>query len=72
MIMKAKTIIILILIILFAIILIQNTQVVTVQLFFWKLSMSRIILISLLMLVGFIIGFLVAKVGKKRLKQQEK
>lgn len=70
--MKAKTIIILILIILFAIILIQNTQVVTVQLFFWKLSMSRIILISLLMLVGFIIGFLVAKVGKKRLKQQEK
>lgn len=70
--MKAKTIIILILIILFAIILIQNTQIVTVQLFFWKLSMSRIILISLLMLVGFIIGFLVAKVGKKRLKQQEK
>lgn len=68
--MKAKTIIILILIALFVIILIQNTQVLTVQLFFWEVSMSRIILICLLMLVGFIIGFLVAKVRRKRLKRQ--
>jgi len=68
--MKAKTIIILILIALFVIVLIQNTQVLTVQFFFWKISMSRIILICLLMLVGFIIGFLVAKVGRKRLKRQ--
>ncbi len=68
--MKAKTIIILILIALFVIILIQNTQVLTVQLFFWEVSMSRIILICLLMLVGFIIGFLVAKVGRKRWKGQ--
>ena len=70
--MKAKTIIILILIALFVIILIQNTQVLTVQLFFWEVSMSRIILICLLMLVGFIIGFLVAKVGRKRWKGQSK
>ena len=66
--MKTKTIIILILIALFVIVLIQNTQVLTVQFFFWKISMSRIILICLLMLVGFIIGFLVAKVGRKRWK----
>lgn len=70
--MKAKTIIVLILIILFIIILIQNTQVTTVQLFFWKISMSRIILICLLMLIGFIIGFLVAKVGRKHQKGQVK
>ena len=63
--MKAKTIIILILIALFAIILIQNTQVVIVQLFFWKLSMSRIILISLSMLIGLFVGFLIGKKGKK-------
>lgn len=69
--MKAKTIIILILIALFMVILIQNTQVVTVQLFFWKLSMSRIILICVLMFIGFIIGFLVAKVGRKRPKEQK-
>ena len=70
--MKAKTIIILILIALFMVILIQNTQVVTVQLFFWKLSMSRIILICVLVFIGFIIGFLVAKVGRKRPKVQSK
>jgi len=44
--MSVKTVIILILLILLAVILIQNTKVVDVQLFFWKLSMSRIILIN--------------------------
>ncbi|MFQ6108787.1 MAG: LapA family protein [Candidatus Aminicenantales bacterium] len=63
--MKAKTIIILILIILFAIILLQNTQVVTLQLFFWKLTMSRIIVILLFTLIGFVIGFLVGRKSKK-------
>lgn len=63
--MKAKTIIIMVLIVLFAIILIQNTQVVTIQLFFWKLSMSRIILVSFFALIGFAIGFLLSKTRKK-------
>jgi len=36
--MKPKTIIILILIILAIVILIQNTQVVEVQVFFWKVA----------------------------------
>ena len=63
--MRAKTIIILILIVLLAIILIQNTQVVIVQFFFWKLSMSRIILISLSMIIGLLVGFLICKKGKK-------
>ena len=63
--MRPKTIIILILIVLFSIILIQNTEVVTLQLFFWKISMSRIIMISFLILLGFFIGFLVAKLTKK-------
>jgi len=43
------------------IILIQNTQVVSFQVLFWKLSMSRIILFPLVLLVGFIIGFFVGK-----------
>lgn len=64
--MKVKTIIILILIVLFSIILIQNTQVVTVQLFFWKLSLSRIILIVVPLFIGFIIGLFVVKRRKNR------
>lgn len=60
--MKPKIIIILVLVALFAILLIQNIQVVTYRLFFWKISVSQVILVPLAMLVGFIIGFIVAKV----------
>jgi uncharacterized integral membrane protein len=60
--MKAKTIVILVLIALFVIILIQNTQVVTLRLFFWKIGMSQIILIPLTIVIGLVIGFIVAKV----------
>lgn len=63
--MKTKTIIILILIFLFAIILIQNTQVVSIQLFFWKISMSRVILIPFFTLMGVIIGLLVPRFWKR-------
>ena len=60
--MKPITIVILVLVALFVIILVQNTQVVTLRLLFWKLGMSQIILVPLTMLIGFVIGYLVAKV----------
>lgn len=62
--MKPKTIIVLVLIVLFVIILVQNTQVIDVQIFFWKIAMSRIIMICFLLLMGFFIGYLVAKLQK--------
>ncbi|MCJ7593487.1 MAG: LapA family protein [Desulfobacterales bacterium] len=55
----------LVLAILFLIFLFQNTQVVTLRLYFWKISMSQIILIPLVLVLGFIIGYVVAKVTKK-------
>lgn len=70
--MKTKTIIILVLIALFVIILIQNTQVVTLRLFFWKLGMSQIILIPLIMAIGFVVGLIVSKViGNQRKSKRE-
>ena len=60
--MKPQTIVILVLIGLFLIILIQNTQAVTLRLLFWKIGMSQIILVPLTMLIGFIIGYIVAKI----------
>ena len=60
--MKAKVIVVLVLIGLFLVILIQNTQVVTLRLLFWKVGMSQIILVPLTMLIGFILGYIVAKV----------
>jgi uncharacterized integral membrane protein len=63
--MKPKVIIILILLVLSFIFVIQNTTIVEVQLFFWKISMSRIIMLSFLLLAGFIIGYLVAKLSER-------
>jgi uncharacterized integral membrane protein len=56
--MKPKAIIIGVLILLALIILIQNTEVVMFNLLFWKIGMSRIIMLFLSLLVGFVIGFL--------------
>jgi len=61
-----------VLIALFVIILIQNTQVVTLRLFFWKVGMSQIILIPLTMAIGFVVGFIVSKVtGDQRKKAKQ-
>jgi len=52
------------------IILIQNHQIVTYRIFFWTISMSQIILLPLALIVGFVIGYIVAKMGKGK-KQPE-
>lgn len=59
--MSPKKIALIVLGTLLLIVLLQNTQVVSVRFLFWKLSMSRIILLPLFMLIGFIIGFFVGK-----------
>jgi putative membrane protein len=64
--MKPKTIIILVLLLLSLVILVQNTQVVTLRVLFWHMSMSRILLIPLLLLIGFVIGYLVAALRRKK------
>jgi uncharacterized integral membrane protein len=68
--MRPKFIGVLVLIALFLIILIQNTQVVTLRLFFWKVGMSQIILIPLTMIIGFVVGFVVSKVTGNRDKRK--
>ena len=70
--MRPKFIVVLILIALFLIILIQNIQPVTLQLFFWKVGMSQIILMPLIMAIGFVVGFVVSKVtGNQRKRKRE-
>lgn len=59
--MKAKIIILMILIVLFTIFVSQNTEVVTVKAYFWQFKMSIIVLISLTGLLGVIAGFIIAK-----------
>jgi uncharacterized integral membrane protein len=69
--MKPKLIVVLVLIALFLIVLIQNTQVVTLRLFFWKIGMSQIILIPLTMLIGFVVGYIVTRVTGNRFKEKK-
>ena len=57
--MKAKTIIVLIMTILALIVIFQNTEVVAFQILFWQFSMSRIIWLLIMLLVGFITGYVV-------------
>ena len=68
--MKPKIILVLVLIIMAVIILIQNHQVVTYRIFFWRISMSQVILLPLALIIGFVIGYIVAKMGKGKKQPQ--
>jgi uncharacterized integral membrane protein len=61
---KPRVIIILLLVVLATAFIVQNTQVVSVQFLFLEFQMSRIIMIVLMLLIGFFIGYLAA--GKKK------
>ncbi|MCK4504953.1 MAG: LapA family protein [Candidatus Aegiribacteria sp.] len=56
--MKLKQAAILFLVIVLVIIVVQNSNVADVHLLFWKVSMSMIILIFSVALIGFAIGYL--------------
>ena len=62
-----KTIAIIVVFVLFLIFLFQNTSAVTLRLYFWEVTMSQIILIPLVLLVGFACGLAVGKLtGRKK------
>ncbi len=59
--MKPKTIGIIIVAVLFFIILVQNTQPVILRLLFWDIMAPQIVLIPVVLLIGFVLGYVVAK-----------
>ena len=64
--MKTKILIVAVLLALIIILLIQNTQEVIFRVYFWKISMSQVILVPLAVLVGFLFGYFVAKMGREK------
>ncbi len=68
--MKAKIIILLILIVLFTIFVLQNTRIVQIDFLFWSVEISAIVLISLMMLIGVVAGFIIAKIVDRPSKPQ--
>lgn len=56
-----RIIIILAVLILFVVFMVQNTQIITVTLLFQDIRMSRVVLILISALAGFIFGYFLAK-----------
>lgn len=63
---KPKTIIWFVIVVLILVIFFQNTQVVSFRIFFWKISMSQIILIPLTMIIGLVLGYVIGKLTGNR------
>jgi len=70
--MKARTWTIVILLFLCAVILVQNMEVVTFTVFFWDITMSRIIAFPLLVFMGMVIGFTMAKLTGRAHREKKK
>lgn len=62
--MKTRTWVVIIAISLGAVVLLQNMEVVSFKIFFWELTMSRIIAFPLLILLGIIVGFFLGKYAR--------
>ena len=59
--------------VLFVIFLFQNMDEVALRVYFWQVSMPKIVLVPLAILVGFVAGFAVAKItGRPRKPATEK
>ena len=70
--MKAKVVIFMILVVLFTIFVSQNTSVIPINIFFWHIDMSVIVLMSLSGLVGVILGFILLKMFEYKDKAPKK
>ena len=64
--MRIRSVVILVFLLLFLVVVVQNTEVVSVRLLFWDLVMSRIILLGLSLAVGVVVGFLLGRPWQRR------
>lgn len=65
-----KTIIALVFLSIFTVFILQNTEVVEISLFFWKISLSRVVLLLGSLFIGVLIGLFIgweAAVNKKKI-----
>lgn len=61
-----KRILLLVVVLLALFILVENTSVVTIRFLFWKAEMSQVVLILLVLAVGYVAGFLTARILASR------
>ena len=64
--MNTKGVLIVVLVAVLFVVVMQNTQVTTFQFFFWPIAMSRILLLIMFALIGFVVGILIYPLVSKR------
>jgi uncharacterized integral membrane protein len=69
--MKPKVIVIVVVVVLALIILLQNAHTTVFRLFFWKFEMSQVVLVLLCLAIGFVLGSVIANLGRGRAKDQD-
>lgn len=63
--MNVKLIAVLVVLVLTLVTVLQNTAVVTLRFLFWERSMSQIAVLLLTLFTGFVLGLLVASLGRR-------
>ncbi len=64
--MKAKLILFAVILVLIAIVFLQNPGEVIYRIYFWRISLSQMILLPLTLLAGFALGFSLASLRRRR------
>ncbi len=64
--MNTKVVILLVLIFLAIILMVQNKAPVAIQMFFWSVNMPRVLLIVIILLIGFAIGYVAASMKSRK------
>jgi uncharacterized integral membrane protein len=59
-----KTGLVLLLLLLVTILVVQNTEVVTLRFLFWEVALSRVLLLLLTFLAGGVLGYVLAKLRR--------
>lgn len=70
--MPVKTVVFIVLAILIVIFTIQNPQVVDIQFFVWKTSISKALVLLSTLFIGIILGWLITWMGYSQRKRKQK
>lgn len=63
--MDWKTVLVVVLVVLFVIVTVQNTEVVSFSLLFWKIRMSRIVLLLITFVIGVVAGYVLCAIRNR-------
>ena len=66
--MRSRLSVILLLVLLFIVLIAQNTGEASITFLFWTATMSRIVLLAITFLVGIVVGFLIGRPWRRRRK----